>query len=801
MENLLFCRDLYDPIEGDSGKPKDKDDKVWERTNRKTIGLIRQWIDNSIYHHVAQETNAKVLWDKLTNLYKRKTLQNKDSTWVANTGASFLVTPHRDFFSSYTTGDYGYVKMGNGQSCKIVSIGDVCLEIELGCKLLMKKLSKGSLIVARGQKTDTLYRLHARHNSGQVNIAEDYPIELWHMRLGHISEKDDHSRKVWAYPMRTKDQVTEIFKNFHIAVERETGMKLKCVRANNGGEYRGPFENYCRTHGIKLEKTVQKTPQQNGLAERMNCIIVERVRCMLSQAKLFKSFWGEAMRTAVDLINLTPSVALDGDVPQQVWTSKKVSYKHLRVFGCKASIHIPRDERSKLDAKVKQCIFLGFAHEEFGYRFWDLDSKKIIKSMNVVFFEDQTIEDLQKLEKTRVGSPHEISIHVSVDVEHPLEEVPGEYEETTTGGEIPQVDDDVTTDDIGSQLQLEPADNLPKRSDRTENSRPRYKARLVVKGFNQKKGVDFEEIFSPVVKMSSIRVVLALADSLNLEIEQLDVKTTFLHGDLEEEIYMEQPEGFRVKCKKHLVCRLRKSLYGLKQAPRQWYRMFDSFMLNHGYKRTTSDHCVFVKQFSDGDFIILLLYVDDMLLIGHDMSKIAELKKELSKSFAMKDLGPAKQILGMHISRDRSSGKIWLSQEKYIEKILDQFNMGNAEQFHHHLLLISNLARSNVLQVRRRKKSEESSVLISCRKFNVCHGLYKARYRSFCWGSYFMAIRASKVHRFVYNGSRIHCDNRKLQGDVVVAKVFVGVELKARKGLASGDTSRPPLPDEVVRES
>ncbi|PKI56616.1 hypothetical protein CRG98_022999, partial [Punica granatum] len=109
------------------------------------------------------------------------------------------------------------------------------------------------------------------------------------------------------------------------------------------------------------------------------------------------------MRSAVDLINLIPSVALDGDVPQQMWTGKKVSYKHLRVFG-----------------------------------FWDLDSKKIIRSRNVVFFEDQTIEDLQKLEKARVGNPHEISIPVPVDVEHPVEEVPGEYEETTTGGEIPQ---------------------------------------------------------------------------------------------------------------------------------------------------------------------------------------------------------------------------------------------------------------------------------------------------------------------------------------------------------------------------
>ena len=102
---------------------------------------------------------------------------------------------------------------------------------------------------------------------------------------------------------------------------------------------------------------------------------------------------------------------------------------------------------------------------------------------------------------------------------------------------------------------------------------------------------------------------------MNLEVEQLDVKTAFLHGDLEEEIYMQQPEGFVKRGKEHLVCRLKKSLYGLKQAPRQWYRKFDSFMTDQGYHKTQADHCVFVKKFEGADFLILLMYVDDMLIV------------------------------------------------------------------------------------------------------------------------------------------------------------------------------------------
>jgi hypothetical protein len=147
----------------------------------------------------------------------------------------------------------------------------------------------------------------------------------------------------------------------------------------------------------------------------------------------------------------------------------------------------------------------------------------------------------------------------------------------------------------------------------------RYKARLVVKGFAQKKGIDFDEIFSPVVKMTSIRTILSLVEVEDLHLEQLDVKTTFLHGDLEEEIYMQQPQGYEVKGKENLVCRLKKSLYGLKKAPRKWYLKFDRFMTEQGYSRCHSDHCVYFKKLENGSFIILLLYVDDMLVAGSNM--------------------------------------------------------------------------------------------------------------------------------------------------------------------------------------
>lgn len=142
--------------------------------------------------------------------------------------------------------------------------------------------------------------------------------------------------------------------------------------------------------------------------------------------------------------------------------------------------------------------------------------------------------------------------------------------------------------------------------------------------------------------MSLTQAVLGMDASLSLEIKKLDVKTAFLHSDLEEEIYMEQLEKFKVQGKEGLVCRLKKSSHGFKQTLKQWYIKFDSFIEAHGYSKTTFDHCVFVKKLFNDDFIILLLYVDDILIVGHDTSKIEKLKNDFNKSFAMKDLGSTK---------------------------------------------------------------------------------------------------------------------------------------------------------------
>ncbi|CAM8899657.1 unnamed protein product [Rhodiola kirilowii] len=175
--------------------------------------------------------------------------------------------------------------------------------------------------------------------------------------------------------------------------------------------------------------------------------------------------------------------------------------------------------------------------------------------------------------------------------------------------------------------------------------------------------------------MVTIRTVLGLVAKENLHLQQMDVKTAFLHGDLDEEIYMKQPEGFEVKGKEKLVCKLKKSLYGLKQAPRQWYKKFDSFMKKAEFSRCEADHCCYIKRYKNS-YVILLLYFVDILIAGANWTEIDVLKKKLSKEFAMKDLGAAKQILGMRIIRNKECLK--LSQEEYVKKVLKRFNMDDA---------------------------------------------------------------------------------------------------------------------------
>ncbi|KAH9768531.1 hypothetical protein KPL71_011635 [Citrus sinensis] len=210
-----------------------------------------------------------------------------------------------------------------------------------------------------------------------------------------------------------------------------------------------------------------------------------------------------------------------------------------------------------------------------------------------------------------------------------------------------------------------------KRKMKADGSIDKYKVRLVIKGYRQREDLDYFDTYSPVTRINSIRMIIAITTLRNLEIHQMDVKTTFLNGDLDEEIYMEQLEGFIAPGQEKKVCKLVKSLYGLKQAPKQWHKKFDHTMITSGFKINECDKCVYVKE-TENDYVILYLYVDDMLIVGSDDGMIKSTKNMLKSKFDMKDMGLADVILGIKIS-SASNGLI-LSQTHYVDKILGKFN-------------------------------------------------------------------------------------------------------------------------------
>nr|MCH9869351.1 hypothetical protein [Serratia marcescens] len=196
----------------------------------------------------------------------------------------------------------------------------------------------------------------------------------------------------------------------------------------------------------------------------------------------------------------------------------------------------------------------------------------------------------------------------------------------------------------------------------------RLKARLVAKGYTQEFGVDFAETFSPVAKLTSVRLLISLACTQGWPLHQLDVKNAFLNGDLQETVYMQQPPGYERKGE-NLVCSLKKSLYGLKQSPRAWFQKFAAVVCSVGFTRSTADHSIFTKTCTEG-IVILLVYVDDIIVTGNDSQGIAAIKHHLSRAFQTKDLGPLRYFLGIEVARKQND--IFISQRKYVLDILSE---------------------------------------------------------------------------------------------------------------------------------
>lgn len=612
----------------------------------------------------------------------------------------------------------------------------------------------------------------------------------------YVSFIDDHSRMVTVFLIKNKSQVFDCFVKFKNLCENQLNRKIKTLRTDNGGEYCSrKFQELCEKNGIVHQKSCPYTPQQNGLAERYNRTIVERARCMLFDANLPRSFWGEAILTAVKIMNSTLNTAIKA-IPSEVWYGKDVDLSSFRVFGCKAMAKIPDVQRKKFDKKSIECIFVGYAENQKGYRLLQKSSNKLIISRDVIFFENEIAmknsstnspflmteavpkanvdESREDRNDTNLSNNlYDLSIEESVQnasndtftdangtvanstvidltEDHRGASTSNDLSANSSGATnsddsvVSTVDDrradpdyraqvDINTNERPSTRSLSrllnpfnfsnfafcsiadalessesndwkqamkeeidahisnhtwdivdlPPNRVPikskwifKKKTDAQGNVVRYKARLVVKGCSQKEGIDYTEIYSPVVRYASIRYLISLAAQFDLDIFQMDAITAFLQGELQEEIYMRQPEYYNDGTNK--VCRLRKSIYGLKQASRVWNLKLRGVLLSAGYKSSQMDPCIFY-QINGNDMIFIAIYVDDVLYFTNSKELKASLQRILTAEFKMKDLGEAECCVGLRITRDRANGVIFLDQQKYIAEILEKFNMTNCK--------------------------------------------------------------------------------------------------------------------------
>ncbi|KAE8665697.1 Esterase/lipase/thioesterase family protein isoform 2 [Hibiscus syriacus] len=563
---------------------------------------------------------------------------------------------------------------------------------EQGMKVLVEQkllpgLTKVSLTLREHCITSKQHLLKFNtSNSRGKSILELVHSDVWHApvtSLGgakyFVSFIDDYSRRCWVYPIKKKSDVFSTFKNFKERVELDSGNKIKCFRTDNGREYTSEeFDDFCRKEGIKRQFTVTNTPQQNGVAERMNKTLLERTRAMLRDAGLEKSFWAEAINTSCYLVYRAPSTAIELKTPMEMWTGKPSDYSNLHVFGSIVYVMYNSQEISKLDPKSRKYKFLGYADGVKGYRLWYPIARKVIISRDVIFVEDklQRKEDDDSVEKSETTQIH---------VEKEFEEGDSSEAEPAHDEQEPESSKAPTT----------------RQSNRVRR-RPNWHSDYVIEcniAYCLLTEDGEPSTYQEAINSSDASLWMM---AMQEEIEALHKNNTWdlvplpqgrkpignkwvfkikRNGDDQVERYRArlvvkgyaQKEGFEEEEKKN--CRLNKSLYGLKQAPRCWYKRFDSFIMCLGYNRLNADPCAYFKRSGDNDFVILLLYVDDMLVAGPNKDHIEELKAQLAREFEMKDLGSANKILGMQIHRDRSNRKIWLSQKNYLKKILSRFSM------------------------------------------------------------------------------------------------------------------------------
>ncbi|GJX60804.1 putative ribonuclease H-like domain-containing protein [Tanacetum coccineum] len=650
---------------------------------------------------------------------------------------------------------------------------------------------------------------------------------------------DDYSRFTWVKFLRSKDETPEFVTNFLKQIQVGLNKTVRFIRTDNGTEFvNQALSAYYEGVGISHQKSVPRTPQQNGVVERRNRTLVEAARTMMIFSKAPMFLWAEAVATACYTQNRSLIHTRHNKTPYELVHEKKPDLTFFRVFGALCYPTNDSENLGKFQAKADIGIFVGYAPSRKGYRIYNKRTRRLMETIHVTFDEmDQTMAPVrissgpvpvimtpgqlksglaptdkelemlfqpmfdEHLEQSRVDEPVPSATEVNAQVVPPStslsttiaqdapstsassstsdshlpvqhQEIP---EDTPIIHDVPHPSHNLVTGDPGSAQSSSgnvnaaepnqvnyppdhirrwtkdhPLDNIvgnPSRPVSTRKQlasdalwccfhtelskvepknfkmaviedcwfqamqdeihefdrlevwelvpRPIYvmvialkwiykvkldeygdvlknKARLVAKGYRQEEGIDFEESFAPVARIEAIRIFIANAATKNMIIYQMDVKTAFLNGDLQEEVFVSQPEGFEDQENPTHVYRLKKALYGLKQAPRAWYDTLSKFLLANNFFKGAVDPTLFTRK-SGKHILLVQIYVDDIIFASTDHNACNIFSKEMSSKFQMSMMGQMSFFLGLQVSQ--SPGGIFINQAKYALETLKKYGM------------------------------------------------------------------------------------------------------------------------------
>ncbi|GJT53910.1 retrovirus-related pol polyprotein from transposon TNT 1-94 [Tanacetum coccineum] len=561
---------------------------------------------------------------------------------------------------------------------------------------------------------------------------------LWHRRLGHVNFKTMNKlvrgNLVRGLPLKlfeinqTCVACQKGKQHRASCIENIIDLRVKVIRCDNGTEFKNRVMNqFCEMKGIKREFSVARTLQQNGVAERKNWTLIEAARTMLADLKLPTTFWAVAVNTTCKFDGKDDEGFFVGySTNSKLFNSRtRIVKENLHVQFSKNTPNIARsglnwlfdiDELTKSMNYKPVVIWNQSNGKEGGNSSNDQEKDDNINSTNNINTASDgnntnNVNDVSSTvnaagtevnavdPKTSIELPNDLNMPVLEDIVYldNDEDVGAEADMNNLNAfmlvsPIPttRIHKDHPVEQIIRDLNSTPqtrrmTTNLkeheePKKIYRNKKDERgiviKNKARLVAQGYTQEEGIDYDEVFAPVARIESIRLFLAYASFKDFMVYQMDVKSAFLYGKIEEEVYVCQPPGFEDPDFPNRVYKVEKALYGLHQAPRAWYETLSTYLLDNGFQRGKIDKTLFIRR-DKGDILLVQVYVDDIIFGSTKKSLCTEFEKMMHKKFQMSSMGELTFFLGLQVKQKEDG--ILISQDKYMTKILKKFGFSDVK--------------------------------------------------------------------------------------------------------------------------